>query len=67
MGYGVHNSGESSGEFVIERAGEDTIRRIDGWNTRVEQNDRLQVDSGAMGFHSTKKEDILTIWSIYTE
>jgi hypothetical protein len=34
MGYGVHNSGELSGEFVIEQAGEDTERWIDGWNMR---------------------------------
>jgi hypothetical protein len=32
MGYGVHYSGELSGEFVIEQARED--RWIDSWNTR---------------------------------
>ena len=30
----VYNSGELSGEFVIEQAGEDTERWIDGWNMR---------------------------------
>jgi hypothetical protein len=38
MGYGMHDSVELSGEFEIERAGEDTERWIDGWNTRVAQN-----------------------------
>jgi len=47
MGYGVHGSGELSGEFVIERAGEDIERWIDCWNTKVvissEQHSRRRV------------------------